>query len=332
MLRCSCSAALERSPKASSQKSGGTDGSADLPPCPGRCRHWRRSALDGGCYSLLQSVHQVGCGEGGARQMHSGLPFADATVTRCSPQRATTRPSPAAMRPRQPAGTAPTRVLFHAAQAHPAEAPQVKDARAAGLLGGGGVGLLPAALQNRGQTGWPRFAVALARRVEHGSCLPVADQDLELLQAAPQAVPATRRPASRPAASKPESWLRPLHPSGRLGTTNAHPICIQPPMCPMENPGLAPLCRICVFVWVGVHGGLASRRRVGGVAGARVAICVRARCWAARGGAAHPRTADEDTLLQLAGRAVQDARWNLSDAGKKPERIFVTQPSPQPRR
>ena len=29
---------------------------------------------------------------------------------------------------------------------------------------------------------------------------------------------------------------------------------------------------------------LASRRRVGGVAGTRVAICVCARCWAARGG------------------------------------------------
>ena len=39
-----------------------------------------------------------------------------------------------------------------------------------------------------------------------------------------------------------------------------------------------------MFVWVGVHGGLASRRRVGGVAGTRVAICVCARCWAARGG------------------------------------------------
>ena len=58
MLRCSRAVA-----KASTQKGGGTDGSTELPPCPGRCRHWRRSALDGGCYSLLQSVHQVGCGE-----------------------------------------------------------------------------------------------------------------------------------------------------------------------------------------------------------------------------------------------------------------------------
>ena len=85
---------------------------------------------------------------------------------------------------------------FHAAQAHPAEAPQVKDACEAGLLGGGGVCFLPAALRDRGQTGRPRSTVALARRVEHGSCLPVAGQDLELLQAAPQAVPATSRPAS----------------------------------------------------------------------------------------------------------------------------------------
>ena len=138
-----CSAALERSPKRRPRKAAGR--TAPLNCLPGRCRHRRRSALDGSCYSLLQSVHQVGCGEGGARQMHSGLPSADATVTRCSPQRATARPFPL----RCAHGSPPERLRlgsfaqlspFHAAQTHPAEAPQVKDECAAGLLGGGGVG------------------------------------------------------------------------------------------------------------------------------------------------------------------------------------------------
>lgn len=279
MLRCSRAVAKKAS---TTQKGGGTDGSAELPPRPGRCRHWRRSALDGGCYSLLQSVHQVGCGEGGARQMHSGLPSADATVTRCSPQRATARPSPAAMRPRQPAGTAPTRVLSMLLRHVQQRRRKWTHAKPV-CWAGGGVGLLPAALRDRGQTRRPRSAVALARRVEHGSCLPVAGQDLELLRRKLCQRRAGQR-ADRRRQSPSRGCVRST--PGRLGTTMRTHLHSTTNVPNGRSWSCTAWQDLCVGVRLaGLPGGGFEEWR----ARAWPFACARAAGRRARGGAAHPR-------------------------------------------
>ena len=71
------------------------------------------------------------------------------------------------------------------------------------------------------------------------------------------------------------------------------PICIQPPMCPM---GILVLHRLAGFVCGCAWRPWPSRRRVRAMDGARVAICVCARCWAAcawRGSAPEARTGED---------------------------------------
>ena len=133
----------------------------------------------------------------------------------------------------------------------------MKDAREAGLLGGGGVGFLLAsgrarpwtdrAAALRGCPGSPSGAwVLLASRWPRSGAAASCATSCASDEAASE--PTGGGKARVVAASAP--------PIGPPRHHHAHPICIQPPMCPMENPGLAPLGRICVFVCVGVHGGL----------------------------------------------------------------------------
>ena len=217
-------------------------------------------------------------------------PFADATVTRRSSQRHGVRSpnaTPTTARRNVLGEPGPCSGPFHAAQAHPAEAPQVKDACQAGLLGGGGVGFFASGLAKP----WTDRAAALRGCPGSPSgawVLPASRWPRSGAAAAPQAVPARGgRRADRRRQSPSRSCVRP--PVGPPRHTNAHPICIQPPMCPMENPGLAQLAGyVCLCGWV-CMAALTSRRQVRGVEGARVAISVRALLGGAEGSA---RTAD----------------------------------------
>ena len=206
--------------------------------------------------------------------MHSGLPFADATVTRCSPQRATARPPPECN-----AHDSPPERLRRAwpllgsfpccsdtsSRGAPSERTHVRPVCWAAAWA-----FFCQRPCKTVRTGRPRSAVALACRVEHGSCLPVAGQDLELLCAASC--------ASDEAASEPTGGVKArvvaasAPPIGRLGTTMRTPFAFNHQCAQWESWSCTAWQDLCV----GVHGGLGLGGGFGGVADARVAICVRA--------------------------------------------------------
>ena len=229
--------------------------------------------------------------------MHSGLPSADATVTRCSPQRATTRPPPM----RCAHGSPPERLQwawpllgsFSMLLRHPAEAPQVKDACKVGLLGGGGVGRLPAALRDCGQTGPGGRAPRLPWLAEWS--MGPACQSLTKIWSCCAASCASDEAASEPTGGvKARVVAASAPPIGPPRHHHAHPFAFNHQCAQGESwscTAWQDVLSVCDW--------LASRRRVRGVAGARVAICVCARCWAAyawRGSAPEARTGEDAQL------------------------------------
>ena len=227
--------------------------------------------------------------------MHSGLPSADPTVKRCSPQRATTRPSPDASAPTAARRNGldepgPCSGPFHAAQAHAAEAPQVKGrtrSRSAGRRRRGLFCQRPCETVDRPGGRAPRLpwlaewsmgpaCQSLAKiwsccKLRRKLCQRRGGQRADRRRQSPSrgCVRSTHRAASAPPMRTPFAFN---HQCAQWRILVLHRLA-------------GYVCGCAWRPWP-------SRRRVRGVAGARVAICVCARCWAARGGGSAPRGED----------------------------------------
>ena len=189
-----------------------------------------------------------------------------------------------------------TRALFHAAQAHPAEAPQVKGRTRGRSAGRRRRGLFASGLARPSGPGGraPRLPW-LAEWSMGPACQSLAKiwSCCKLRRKLWQRRGGRRADRRRQSPSR--GCVRSTHRAA--SAPPCAPICIQPPCAQWESwscTAWQDVLSVCDW--------LASRRRVRGVGGARVAICVCARCWAAcawRGSAPEARTGEE---AQLASR------------------------------
>ena len=194
----------------------------------------------------------------------------------------------------------------------------MKDACQAGLLGGGGVGFLFASGLARP---WTDRAAALrgCPGSPSGAWVLLASRWPRSGDAAPQAVPATRRPASRPAASKTRVVAASAPPIGPPRHHQCAPHLLSTTNVPN---GKSWSCTAWQDLCVGVHGGLGLPQagwRGGGHARGHLRVrALLGGAWRA----AHPRTAD--------GTHCRSAR-SLSVFSWKPVKIrYPTFPAAQP--